>query len=43
MQTDPVWCITDTPTPTIDAIYATAALLTKTLGDRRGRLEIQPA
>ncbi len=35
--------ITDTPTPTIDAIYATAALLTKTLVDRGGRLEVQPA
>ncbi|MEO7851456.1 MAG: 2-dehydropantoate 2-reductase [Rubrivivax sp.] len=34
--------ITATPTPTIDAIYAAAALLTKTLGDRRGRLEVQP-
>ena len=35
--------ITDTPTPTIDAIYAATALLTKTLSDRGGRLEVQPA
>ena len=35
--------ITGTPTPTIDAIYAATALLTKTLSDRRGRLEVQPA
>jgi 2-dehydropantoate 2-reductase len=35
--------ITDTPTPTIDAIYAATALLTKTLTDRGGRLEVQPA
>jgi len=35
--------ITDTPTPTIDAIYAATALLTKTLADRHGRLEVLPA
>ena len=35
--------ITDTPTPTIDAIYAATALLTQTLSDRRGRLEVLPA
>ena len=35
--------ITETPTPTIDAIYAATALLAKTLADRRGRLEIQPS
>ncbi|MEO8279047.1 MAG: 2-dehydropantoate 2-reductase [Ideonella sp.] len=35
--------ITETPTPTIDAIFATTALLMKTLADRHGRLEIQPA
>jgi 2-dehydropantoate 2-reductase len=33
--------ITDTATPTIDAIYAATALLNKTLSDRQGRLEIQ--
>jgi 2-dehydropantoate 2-reductase len=35
--------ITDTPTPTIDAIYAAAALLNHTLTERGGRLEVQPA
>jgi 2-dehydropantoate 2-reductase len=35
--------ITDTPTPTIDAVFATTALLAKTLADRGGRLEILPA
>lgn len=34
--------ITDTPTPTIDAIYAAASLLGKTLGDARCRLQVQP-
>jgi 2-dehydropantoate 2-reductase len=34
--------ITDTPTPTIDAIHAATALLAKTLADRGGRLEVQP-
>jgi 2-dehydropantoate 2-reductase len=35
--------ITDTPTPSIDAIYAATRLLGKTLGDARGRLVVQPA
>jgi 2-dehydropantoate 2-reductase len=35
--------ITDTPTPTISAIYATATLLSKTLADAGGKLAIQPA
>ena len=35
--------ITETPTPTIDAIHAVTALLAKTLADRRGRLQGQPA
>ncbi len=35
--------ITATPTPTIDAIYAATALLTKTLTDQGGRLQVQPA
>jgi 2-dehydropantoate 2-reductase len=34
--------ITDTPTPTLDAIYAAAQLLAKTLGERRGRLRVEP-
>lgn len=34
--------ITQTPTPTIEAVYALASLLGKTLGDSRGRLPIQP-
>ena len=34
--------ITETPTPTIDAIYAATSLLSKTLQEARGRLEIQP-
>ncbi len=34
--------ITDTPTPTIDAIYAATALLAMTLSQRGGRLEVQP-
>jgi len=34
--------ITETPTPTIDAIHAAAALLAHTLAQRRGRLEVQP-
>ncbi|MDL2336509.1 MAG: 2-dehydropantoate 2-reductase [Pseudomonadota bacterium] len=34
--------ITGTPTPAISAIYATTALLGKTLTDARGRLELQP-
>ena len=35
--------ITDSPTPSIDAIYAVTSLLTKTLSDQRGRLVVQPA
>jgi 2-dehydropantoate 2-reductase len=35
--------ITDTPTPTIDAIYAATALLANTLAGQRGRLAVQPA
>ena len=35
--------ITDTPTPTIDAIYAATALLGQILASRSGRLEVQPA
>ncbi|ODV09573.1 MAG: 2-dehydropantoate 2-reductase [Rubrivivax sp. SCN 70-15] len=35
--------ITETPTPTIDAIHAVTALLAKTLADRHGRLQVQPA
>ncbi len=34
--------ITETPTPTIDAIYAATSLLGKTLGDAKGRLAVQP-
>lgn len=34
--------ITNTPTPTIDAIYAVTALLAKTLAEARGGLAIQP-
>jgi 2-dehydropantoate 2-reductase len=34
--------ITETPTPTIDAIYAATSLLSMTLQEARGRLEIQP-
>jgi 2-dehydropantoate 2-reductase len=33
--------ITDTPTPTIEHVYALAALLAKTLADSKGRLSIQ--
>ena len=33
--------ITDTPTPSIDAIYAAASLLTQVLGSRQGRLAVQ--
>jgi 2-dehydropantoate 2-reductase len=33
--------ITETPTPTIDAVYALASLLGKTLADRKGRLPLQ--
>jgi 2-dehydropantoate 2-reductase len=34
--------ITQTPTPTIDAIYAAASLLAQSLATRKGRLSIQP-
>jgi 2-dehydropantoate 2-reductase len=34
--------ITEVPTPTIDAIYAATALLNQTLGEHRGRLQVQP-
>lgn len=34
--------ITNTPTPTIEAVYAMSALLAKTLSDTGGRLAIQP-
>jgi len=34
--------ITETPTPTIDAIYAATSLLARTLQTTRGRLEMQP-
>jgi 2-dehydropantoate 2-reductase len=33
--------ITDTPTPTIEAIYAAASLLSATLAGQRGRLAVQ--
>ena len=32
--------VTDTPTPTIDAVYACASLLAKTLGEQNGRLAV---
>ncbi len=35
--------ITGTPTPHLDAVYACASLLAKTLADARGRLRIEPA
>ncbi|MEO6408302.1 MAG: 2-dehydropantoate 2-reductase [Burkholderiaceae bacterium] len=35
--------ITETPTPTIDAVYAATALLANTLAARSGRLEVLPA
>jgi 2-dehydropantoate 2-reductase len=34
--------LTETPTPHVDAVYAVASLLAKTLSDANGRLEIQP-
>jgi 2-dehydropantoate 2-reductase len=34
--------ITDTPTPSIDAIYAAALLLTHTLSAQKSRLSLQP-
>lgn len=36
-------CITGTPTPTIDAVYALTRLLGQTLADQKGRLPVQPA
>jgi len=35
--------ITETPTPSISAIYAAATLLAKTLGDAKGKLVVQAA
>ena len=35
--------ITDTPTPSIDAIYAATSLLGKTFGEARARVVLQPA
>lgn len=35
--------MTGTPTPHIDAVYACASLLAKTLADQRGRLRVEPA
>jgi 2-dehydropantoate 2-reductase len=32
--------VTETPTPTIDAIYACASLLAKTLGEANGKLAV---
>ena len=34
--------ITETPTPTIDAVYAATSLLAQTLAVQKGRLEMQP-
>ena len=34
--------LTQTPTPHIDAVYACCALLSHTLADQRGRLQVQP-
>jgi 2-dehydropantoate 2-reductase len=34
--------ITGTPTPTIEAVYAAASLLARTLAAQRGRLALQP-
>ena len=34
--------ITETPTPSIDAIYAVTSLLAKSLADQQGRLMVQP-
>jgi 2-dehydropantoate 2-reductase len=34
--------ITETPTPTISAIYAAAKLLSHTLGAQKGKLQVQP-
>jgi 2-dehydropantoate 2-reductase len=35
--------ITETPTPSIDAIYAVASLLARSLAEQRARLALQPA
>ena len=35
--------LTETPTPHLDAIYACARLLAKTLSEQKGKLRIQPA
>lgn len=35
--------ITDTPTPTIEAVYAATSLLSRTLTAQRGKLAVQPA
>ena len=35
--------LTETPTPHVDAVYAIASLLAKTLADKKGKLHIQPA
>jgi hypothetical protein len=34
--------MTGTSTPHCDAVYACCALLSKTLADRKGRLEVAP-
>jgi len=34
--------LTQTPTPSIEAVYACAGLLAKTLSDENGRLKIEP-
>ena len=34
--------LTETPTPSIDAVHACAGLLAKTLDDAEGRLAIEP-
>ena len=34
--------LTNTPTPHIDAVYACASLLAKSLADQGGKLQIQP-
>jgi 2-dehydropantoate 2-reductase len=35
--------MTGTPTPSIDAVYACASLLARTLASRHGRLQVEPA
>jgi 2-dehydropantoate 2-reductase len=32
--------VTETPTPTIDAVYACVSLLAKTLGEQNGKLAV---